>query len=111
MKQIKKIAFLSILLIICLVNITYGFSITELTGTTVTNSDATDLGGKIITAITTVGSVLSVVILIVIGIKYMVGGIEEKAEYKKTLMPYVIGCILVFAASTIAGAIYQIAPK
>lgn len=110
MKIIKKIAFLSIILIISIVNITYGFSVTDLTGTSVSNSEALDLGGKIITVLTTIGSVLSVVILIVIGIKYMVGGIEEKAEYKKTLMPYVIGCILVFAASTIAGAIYQIAP-
>ena len=36
----------------------------------------------------------------------MMGSAEEKAEYKKTLVPYVIGAGLVFAASTIAGVIY-----
>ena len=41
----------------------------------------------------------------------MVGSVDEKAQYKKTLVPYVIGCILVFTASTIAGLVYQIAPK
>ena len=44
--------------------------------------------------------------LVVIGIKYMMGSAEEKAEYKKTLMPYIIGAALVFAASAIAGIIY-----
>ena len=37
----------------------------------------------------------------------MMGSAEEKAEYKKTLMPYVIGAALVFAASTIAGVLYS----
>ena len=36
----------------------------------------------------------------------MMGSAEEKAEYKKTLMPYVIGAALVFAASAIAGIIF-----
>lgn len=39
----------------------------------------------------------------------MTGSVEERAEYKKTLMPYIIGAALVFAASTIAGAIYGFA--
>ena len=43
----------------------------------------------------------------VIGIKYMTGSIEEKASYKKSMMPYLIGCILLFGASTIAPAIVE----
>ena len=37
----------------------------------------------------------------------MMGSAEEKAEYKKTLLPYVIGAALVFAASTIATVVYN----
>ena len=111
MKVITKITLLFIMITILFIHISYGFSIKELSGTDVTNSDALDLGGKIISVITTAGSILSVVVLIVIGIKYMVGSVDEKAQYKKTLVPYVIGCILVFTASTIAGLVYQIAPK
>ena len=39
----------------------------------------------------------------------MIGSVEEKAEYKKTLMPFLIGALFVFAASTIASIIYNIA--
>ena len=58
--------------------------------------------------ITTVGIVVSVVVLVVLGIKYMIGSAEEKAEYKKTMIPYIIGAILVFAASAIASIVMGI---
>lgn len=78
-----------------------------LTGTTTTNQDLTDYANKIIGTISTIGIVLSVVVLSFIGIKFMLGSAEEKAEYKKTLMPYVFGAALVFGASTIANIIYS----
>lgn len=79
----------------------------SLTGTTVTGtSGITNIGNKLITIISTVGSVVAVIVLIVLGLKYMMGSAEEKAEYKKTLLPYVIGALMVFAASTIAGVLY-----
>lgn len=56
-----------------------------------------------------IGSITSVVVLIAIGIKYMVGSIEEKAEYKKTLLPYVIGACIVFGISNFVGIIYNVA--
>lgn len=65
-----------------------------------------DFGNSIIKILTTVGIVASVVVLVVLGIKYMMGSAEEKAEYKKTLLPYVIGAGLVFAASGIANIVY-----
>lgn len=64
-------------------------------------------GGKILSAITTAGIILSVIVLAVLGIKYMLGSAEEKAEYKKTLMPYLIGAVLVFGASAIANIVYN----
>lgn len=64
------------------------------------------LGNSIVRILTTVGVVASVIVLVVLGIKYMMGSAEEKAEYKKTLMPYVIGAGLVFAASGIANIVY-----
>ena len=66
----------------------------------------TTIGNQLIQIISTIGSVASVIVLVIIGIKYMMGSAEEKAEYKKTLMPYVIGAALVFAASAIAGIIF-----
>ena len=68
-----------------------------------------NIGNQIVTIVSVIGSLASVIVLIVLGIKYMMGSAEEKAEYKKTLMPYVIGAALVFAASTIAGMVYNFA--
>ena len=65
------------------------------------------IGGNIVAVLQAVGIVLSVVILIVIGLKYMMGSAEEKAEYKKTLMPYLIGAALIFTASAFAQVIFN----
>ena len=64
-------------------------------------------GNSIISILQTVGVVLSVVVLMIIGIKYMMGSAEEKAEYKKSMMPYVIGAALIFASSALAQVIYN----
>lgn len=61
----------------------------------------------IVSAIEAVGVVLSVIILIVIGIKYMLGSVEERADYKKTMIPYLIGAFLVFTVSLIPQIIYK----
>lgn len=63
----------------------------------------------IIYIIQMIGSIVSVVALIAIGMKYMLGSIEEKAEYKKTLLPYIIGAIIVFSISNLVGFIFNIA--
>ncbi len=65
------------------------------------------LGNGLIGILQVVGIVLSVIVLIVLGIKYMMGSAEEKAEYKKTMMPYIIGAALIFAASALAQVIFQ----
>ena len=80
----------------------------ELTGSSNTHiTGITNIGNQLITIISTVGSVASVIVLIILGLKYMMGSAEEKAEYKKTLLPYVIGAGLVFAASAIAGIVFS----
>lgn len=66
-----------------------------------------NVGQSIVGILQTVGVVISVIILIVLGIKYMMGSAEEKAEYKKTMIPYVVGAALIFAASALAQVVFQ----
>ena len=66
-----------------------------------------NVGQSIVGILQTVGIVLSVIVLIVLGIKYMMGSAEEKAEYKKTMMPYIVGAALIFTASALAQVIYR----
>ena len=67
------------------------------------------LGATIVTIMQTVVVVVAVVILLILGIKYMIGSAEEKAEYKKTMIPYIVGAILIFAATTIVNVVYNMA--
>ena len=80
----------------------------QLTGTAPSANDETtikDLGNRIIGALKAVSIVLAVVILTILGIKYMMGSAEEKADYKKTMIPYVVGAAVIFLAPQIAGAL------
>ena len=67
------------------------------------------IGNDIIRIVQAVGIVASVIIIAVLGIKYMMGSAEEKAEYKKTMIPYIVGAVLLFAASAFAQVIYNFA--
>lgn len=62
----------------------------------------------ILGTITVVGIVVSAITLTILGIKYMIGSVEEKAEYKKSMIPYIIGVFLLLATSTIVGIIARL---
>ncbi len=76
------------------------------TGTT--STQLTAKLGKLFSVIGTVGSILSVIILAGIGIKYMLGSVEEKAVYKKSMIPYIIGVAILFTGSFLPQFIYKL---
>lgn len=55
-----------------------------------------NITSKILTIVTNIGIAVSVIILAILGIKYMLGSVEEKAEYKQSLIPYVVGAFMLF---------------
>ena len=112
-KQVKIVTtlFMTIMIIVMLSNFVFGTSIiTDI----MSNTSATDttgitkIGGKLVGIIQVLGIVVAIVVLLILGIKYMVGSAEEKAEYKKTMIPYVVGAILIFAASTIVNILFNV---
>ena len=68
----------------------------------------TSLAASIINIVTVVGVVVAVIVLLVLGIKYMMGSASEKAEYKKTMIPYLVGAVLIFGASAITNVVVQL---
>lgn len=66
-----------------------------------------EIGSFILTIVTNAAMILAVVVIAILGVKYMMGSAEEKAEYKKTLIPYFIGAILVFGAGAIGAFVVQ----
>ena len=74
-----------------------------------TNADKIkDLGNNIIGIIQFIGSFVAVIALVVIGIKYMLGSVDEKAEYKKTMKGYVIGAFLLLGITNFLAIIQNL---
>lgn len=63
--------------------------------------------GVILGSVRNISIVVSVIILMIIGVKYILGSAEEKANYKATILPYIIGCIMSVAGTTIVSFIYN----
>ena len=74
----------------------------------VQTNDLTKVGNNIVIIIQVVGIVIAVIVLLVIGIKYMMGSASEKAEYKKTMIPYIVGAVLIFAGTSLVRVIYSL---
>lgn len=82
-----------------------GYYKTDIKGSTTTFSAKI---GKVLSRINTIGVVISVIVLTLIGCKYMFGSVEEKARYKETLTPYVIGVLMLAAGSTLVNVLFQL---
>lgn len=57
-----------------------------------------DFSSSLYTILIIAATAVTIVVGIILGIKYMVGSVEEKAEYKKMLIPYVAGCVAIYGA-------------
>lgn len=127
MKKGLIVKFFSIVFIILLILITVSlisFGADEKTPTTIKDPDKynplhekypfkdleefIDTTGVIVDAIRVIGIVVSVVVLLVLGIKYMVGSASEKAEYKKSMIPYLIGVFIFFTLSQVLSIIITV---
>ena len=75
---------------------------------TIQQSGAESTLNKVLGAIKYLGIFLAVGITMFMGIKYMMGSVEEKAEYKKTMIPLVVGVVLLFAAAIIIQVIQSV---
>lgn len=62
----------------------------------------------IIGTIRVVGTVIAVVALMIIGLRYMFGSVEERANYKETMVPYLIGAIMIFTIPNLLGIVYDL---
>ena len=76
---------------------------------TPTTASVTNIAGMILSIVQVVATAAAVIMLIVLAIKYISAAPEGKAEIKKTAIIYVVGAILLFAASGILGIIRSFA--
>ena len=110
----KTMKMISVALIIMMVLITLSNSVFAIEDaidgmrSTSVNPSVTSFGNRIVSLIQTLGIVIAVVVILILGIQYMMGSAEQKAEYKKTMIPYLVGAVLIFAATSIVKVVYQL---
>lgn len=68
----------------------------------------TGTGNKILGYIQGIGTFIAVGVLMFLGIKYMTASANEKADIKKSIIPYIIGAIILLVAVNIVPIIESI---
>ena len=76
-----------------------------------TQSEFDNVGKVILEAIQGIGVGISVIALVVIGIKYVFGSVEEKADYKASMIPYIIGVLFLALCTSIPNIVYNVIKK
>lgn len=70
-----------------------------------------DIINTVIGLLQVAGTGISVLVVTVLGIKYLIASPSEKADTKKAITPIVIGCVLLFGAVNIMAAISDLSTK
>jgi len=60
-----------------------------------------DMSNTLYNILLVVGIIVALIVGLILGIKFILGSIEEKAEIKAMVIPYIIGCVVVFGAFAI----------
>ncbi|MBQ9267004.1 MAG: hypothetical protein IJ217_01810 [Clostridia bacterium] len=106
MKKLK--VMLQMLIIVCTISsLCFAISTTD-----ITVDDSTGVSGivgaaaqRILNLVAIAAAAVAVGMLAYIGVKYATKGAGGKADVKETLLPYLIGAILIATASTITSAV------
>ncbi len=117
--KMKKITFI-LLIIVAIVAITttptyasvsMGWEQVAVSGDTssATATAVKDISGTILGVVQVIGVAVAVIMLIVLAIKYISAAPNDKAEIKKHAVVYVVGAVVLFAASGILGIIKDFA--
>lgn len=117
----KKIVCLLTIILMCslIFNINFAYAgndgvnaiISSMKGTSNAISAGNTGVGKVINNVIgilqVVGSGLSIIVITMLGIKYILASPGEKADVKKSIMPIGIGCILLFGAVNLMAAVEE----
>lgn len=108
--KLTIIMFLTIIMMMSVYNICFaGSGKIETSGVTIQYSDNEFqlISESILGFVQILGSAVAVIMIVVIGIRYMLGSVEEKAEKKQTFIYYLIGAVLIFITVNIVSIVYN----
>ena len=67
----------------------------------ISESDLQTISDTIYSILLLIAIGATVIVGLIMGIKFITGSIEEQAKIKESIIPYIIGCVVVFAGFTI----------
>lgn len=77
----------------------------------ITDDEMRNTSNLLVDVLTVLGIVIIVIWGMVLGIRFIIGSVEEQAEVKKALLPYGVGCVIIFGAFTIWRVVVTIASQ
>ena len=111
---LKLLLMLIILIILIKPNISYAFSLTDILhsgenfiddgksqNSVINFSQLKQSSNAMYNILFGIGVILSVLVGAMLGVKIMWGSIEQQTKAKEALIPYVIGCVVIFGAFAI----------
>lgn len=113
MKSKRIVKIITVLLIIATIlsSVNMVFGISDLAEQPVINNGGLSViegpVGNIIGVVQYICYAAAVILLVLLGVKFMTASPDAQAEIKKSAIIYVVGAILVFAAGVILGLIKQ----
>ena len=114
MTKISKIIIITLLIgILCTcLNSVYAFNPDDYKpGNPTGYQNFFDKAGGVLGIIRNIGAVVSVLGIAVLGLRYMWGSLEQKANYKETMFPFIIGIAMAVGATIIITIVQSVAEK
>ena len=119
MGKISKIIIITLLIAICILSSSNVYALTDaqiedLKPGPIDDGDWDTFKGKagtILGVVRNIGAVVSVIGIAVLGLRYMWGSLEQKANYKETMFPFIIGIAMTVGVTTIITIVQSVAEK
>lgn len=116
MKKFVKILTVVLLVAIIVMSVTNVFAAAGIINEIENSANQTNVNmgslsktvGTIIAYLRNAAVIIGVVIIIILGIKYMTGSLEQKSEYQKSFVPLIVGIVVVMAATSIASFLFSL---
>ena len=109
MKNMKKVCSVLLTISMVITMLTPVFATIPTPDTTAAEGKFSGIAGTVLGFLQYIGYAFAVGMLLYLGIKYMMASANEKADLKKGSINYVIGAIIVVAASTLFGILKNFA--
>ena len=86
-------------------------NVTGSSSSDIDTSGLTNVAGKILTFLQVISGVFAIIMIAVTGFRYIIETADVKKELKQSMLPIIIGILLVFFATSIAKFIVNIFKK